>query len=219
MSEQLVDEMVYPPKMSEGGINAYYLDDCAAVGHRPNYAVCLNKANALKRDGTLHGSECETAIRHKTCKALALRKEELKAGRAIYFVHRDKLRAFNEERDAKARPVVSERSKQHTPNIVKPAPKKEEHFPKFTPKKEEHFLDAKTGDYADALNASLQANAVSNELERLSQKPVEEKPVASIITSAQQSKPEPEVENVSVKAGMSMVEIARMRLAAKQPVI
>jgi hypothetical protein len=206
MSEQFVDEMVYPPKMSEGGINAYYLDDCAVVGHRPNYAVCLNKVNALKRDGTLRGSECETAIRHKTCKALALRKEELKAGRAIYFVHRDKLRAFNEERDAKARPVVSERSKQHAPDIAKPAPKKEE-----------HFLDVKTGDYADALNASLQANVASNELERSSQKPVEEKPVASITVSAQQSKPV--VENVPVKAGMSMVEIARMRLAAKQPVI
>jgi hypothetical protein len=217
MSEQFVDEMVYPPKMSEGGINAYYLDDCAVVGHRPNYAVCLNKANALKRDGTLHGSECETAIRCKTCKALALRKEELEAGRAIYFVHRDKLQEFNEGRDAKVRPVVSERSKQHASNIAKPAPKKEEHLAKSTPKKEEHFLDVKTGDYADALNASLQANAAPNELERSSQKPVEEKPVASITASAQQ--PKPEVENVSVKAGMSMVEIARMRLAAKQPVI
>jgi hypothetical protein len=208
MSEQFVDEMVYPPKMSEGGINAYYLDDCAVVGHRPNYAVCLNKANALKRDGTLHGSECETAIRCKTCKALALRKEELEAGRAIYFVHRDKLQEFNEGRDAKVRPVVSERSKRRAPNIAKSAP---------APKKEEHFLDVKAGDYADALNASLQANAVSSELERSSQKPVEEKPVASITVSAQQSKPE--VENVPVKAGMSMVEIARMRLAAKQPAI
>jgi hypothetical protein len=219
MSEQFVDEMVYPPKMSEGGINAYYLDDCAVVGHRPNYAVCLNKANALKRDGTLHGSECEMAIRHKTCKALALRKEELEAGRAIYFVHRDKLQEFNEGRDAKVRPVVSERSKQHAPNIAKsaPAPKKEERFAKSAPKKEEHFLDVKAGDYADALNASLQANAVSNELECSSQKPVEERSVASITASAQQ--PKPEVENVSVKAGMSMVEIARMRLAAKQPVI
>jgi hypothetical protein len=47
---------------------------------------------AFERDGKLpEGVSCEDSIRYSRCPAIAMRKEEMKEGRAIYFINRIKL--------------------------------------------------------------------------------------------------------------------------------
>lgn len=105
-----IDDEVYPVEASESGDNAYYLRGCEAIGSgRPNYASCLAKCKARKT-GRLDErySDCSAAIGNKRCPALAMRKEELDKGVAIYFVSRPKMQMFNDyrlraERDAWAK--------------------------------------------------------------------------------------------------------------------
>ena len=92
------DDEVYPVEFSAGGINAYAIP-CGIMSFRPGYCVCVNKLDAYQRGRRDFLPECVTAIGNGTCDAIALRKEEVAAGKAIYFVHREKLKAFQEKRD------------------------------------------------------------------------------------------------------------------------
>ena len=83
----------YPVEFSAGGINAYAIP-CEIMSFRPGYCVCVNKLDAYKRGRRDFLPECVTAIGNGTCDAIAMRNEEIKAGKAIYFVHREKLLAF-----------------------------------------------------------------------------------------------------------------------------
>jgi hypothetical protein len=86
------DDTLYPPEASARGDNAHYLDYCEAGGHRPGYAVCLNKIRAVEErrlEGLLGG--CETAITGRTCPAFHLRDKERLEGRALYYISRSRL--------------------------------------------------------------------------------------------------------------------------------
>jgi len=201
------DDEVYPPSASAGGINAYYLSDCEVVGHRPSYCVCLNKIKAYERDRTLRGLQCENEIRDKVCPAIKLREKEREAGVALFFVNRLKLQAFNDEQAKVARDqfAVSKASgrKMSSLDSVK-IPKSELPPPPKPPKKEEHFLDQQAG-YAAAINNAMR------ELEKPAPVAKPEPAEQSVIKPAVQQAPT----TVAPKSGMSLLEMARMQLAAK----
>ena len=73
---------------ADGKRNAYHIR-CNVVGHCRPYAACLNLC-ASRKEGRLDVmyAECSAAIGKKECPALAMRKEEVKAGKAIYFEER-----------------------------------------------------------------------------------------------------------------------------------
>jgi hypothetical protein len=211
-----VDEEVYKPEASAGAWNAYYSEICEAVDHRPAYFICLNKIMAYERDGKLSSMhDCEAQIGRGHCPALKMRSDEKAAGKAIYFVNREKLNAFTNKRDEDAalnkreEKVAETRRRAALPvpapgdyngfkrDSVQPATKSVE-VPQV---KIEHFLEAQVGGYADAINASIKASAVSEPVVEASKSP-EVKTV--------QATPQ-----ASVSAGMSLIEIARMRIAAK----
>lgn len=201
------DDEVYPPSASAGGINAYYLSDCEVVGHRPSYCVCLNKIKAYERDRTLRGLQCENEIRDKVCPAIKLREKEREAGVALFFVNRLKLQAFNDEqakitRDKFAVSKAADR-KMSSLDSVK-IPKSELPPPPKSPKKEEHFLDQQTG-YAAAINNAMR------ELEKPASVAKHEPAGQPVTKPAVQQAPT----TVAPKSGMSLLEMARMQLAAK----
>lgn len=191
MSQAFVDNEEYPLKSSAGGRNAFYMGSCETIGYSPAYAICLNKINALARDGSLKDSPCEGAIRNRSCGALVLQAEEAKAGKAIYFINREKLMAFNAERDNRAK-LDAKPAKKVVAAPVKPLPVAVA----------KHFLDVDTGSYADALNATLANGMVSEKLES----------PEVIVKPAAQLKQTPVA---PVVAGMSLIEMARARLAEK----
>lgn len=214
---EFIDETIYPPEVSAGGINAFYMPGCDHVGHRPSYAICLNKIMHYERNGKLddlHG--CGQQISSKLCPALKLRAEEKAAGKAIYFIHREKLQAFKSEQDQQQRAAVEAKSAiKRDPNTMKfpaevnlarglPADhvdhfhigKGKPHQP--APKKDTGLLAHSGASYADAINAALAAPATMPEPAPAPQK------VAS-------SQPAPAV---PFKAGMSLLEMAKARLAA-----
>lgn len=194
--EQFRDSEIYPAEASEQGCNAFYLDNCEHVGHRPAYAACLKKV-VERKDGRLatQYSECSAAIGRKECHAAKMRKEELAEGRAIYFINRNKLRSFQQ--------YQTEMEQQRWASMVTNTPAKVDMSkvrpkggpisrPAPAPAAPTHFLDVSTGSYADAINAAM--------------KPAE--PAAK--PAEQTSAPV-----VPVTAGMSLLEMARLQMAAK----
>ena len=176
------------PEFSMGGINAFS-HGCKTVGFTPGYAVCLHKMAAYERDGGLKAyPECEKAIRNKDCPAIAMRKEELVAGKALYFIDRNILR---EEMDKHFKAQVPDRTPAKAPskfNTTKatpaPAPKVES---------DNRLMAMPEGDgYAAAINAAIaEANAAT---------PVKEEPkVAAPSPSEQPKRP-------------SLMELARMKM-------
>jgi hypothetical protein len=95
---QIEDTASYPVGASLLGTNAYYLEYCGMGGHRPAYAACLNRVSAVKNGASLGANctECSSAINVRSCPAIALREEELEAGRALYYINRAKQQEFNE---------------------------------------------------------------------------------------------------------------------------
>jgi hypothetical protein len=89
-----------PPELSaDGKRNAYY-HNCKVIGGDQNFAVCLNKIERRKA-GALPAiyADCSVSISKKTCPALAMRQQELKEGRAIFFTER--------QRDIKDAPIMT----------------------------------------------------------------------------------------------------------------
>jgi len=84
-----------------GGDNAFYLGHCGVVDHRPPYAMCL-KHIADRKEGRLdpRWAACSAAVGNKTCAALKLRKEEIAADQALYFVPRSRVQEMAAERDS-----------------------------------------------------------------------------------------------------------------------
>lgn len=186
MIEQFEDTEVYPVEASADSSNAYYLPNCNAVNHRPAFAVCLHKID-LRRDGRLETqyAGCSAAIGGKTCQAIKLRKEELDRGQAIYFTNRNKMLSHQRHYEELARDGKASSS-----------------FRTKAPKKSKHFLDeVPDGSYADALNAAL------------AKEPTVVK--ESVVLAAQKSSERPVSLIAPVKAGMSLLEMARMQFATK----
>lgn len=95
---------------ADGKRNAHH-HICLHTGNRPAYAVCLHLCSERKK-GRLREiySECSAVIGKGECVALKMRKEEIEAGRAIYF----------EER-VKNMPGFIDRAKEFVVKLVSPA--------------------------------------------------------------------------------------------------
>lgn len=85
-----------PKQASFSGSNAYY-HQCDVYEGRANYAVCLHTMAAVAGKRVTLASGCQEAIEKRTCPAIAMRGQEVQAGRALFFIDRVK---FAEERDA-----------------------------------------------------------------------------------------------------------------------
>ena len=198
--EQFQDSEIYPAEASEQGCNSFYLDNCEHVGHRPAYAACLKKVELRKR-GRLDTSysDCSAAIGRKECRAAKMQKEELAEGRAIYFINRKKLQAFHQYRAEMEQRHFSSMSfsKGDQKKVSKPRPIEQPKAP--PPAAPKHFLDMNTGSYADAINAAMKTAAPEPAAQAM-------KPVQQVQAPA-----------APVKAGMSLLEMARQMTANKTP--
>jgi glutaredoxin 2 len=83
------------------GDNTHYIG-CDVRGARQNYAVCLHRNKAFEEDRLDSKScvDCQRAIVGKYCPALALRKEEEAAGKALYYVPRIPVKAVTTSTDS-----------------------------------------------------------------------------------------------------------------------
>lgn len=93
------DDTKYPVEASESNDNAYYFTGCPVSSGRISFASCMAKCRTRKQ-GKLgeQYSDCSSLIGKKQCLAIKMRREELDAGHAIYFVSRVKLLAHNDYR-------------------------------------------------------------------------------------------------------------------------
>lgn len=92
------DEAAYPIKASAGGKNSYVLR-CEYIEQSAHYAVCLNKhvAHEAGRDAEAIGPACVRAIENEKCPALQMRKQEIAAGQAIFYIDREKFKVWQHE--------------------------------------------------------------------------------------------------------------------------
>lgn len=81
-------EQILPPDASRSGVNTVYVP-CAIRNARQHYGVCLNIIKANNEDRLSEScKDCARAILHGNCPSDKMRQEELKAGKALYFVPR-----------------------------------------------------------------------------------------------------------------------------------
>lgn len=116
------EKPVFDPSASaDGKRNAFHLR-CNVVGHCRPYAACLNLCSERK-SGRLESvyAECSAAIGKKICPALAMRREEKDANRAIYFIER--IRSMGESFFEKARDLLGASAATPAPVKSKPSRK------------------------------------------------------------------------------------------------
>jgi hypothetical protein len=179
-----------PPEYSMRGDNATYLDYCHHASHKPGYAVCANKVFAWLRDGDLNfNPTCARAMLHNDCQALVWFNEEKTAGKSLHYIQRETLAALPD------RPVVEPDRKPTLPFPI--------HKGKKSEPKPAVAAPAATSGYADAINAAMAELPAAQP--KAAPKPV---PVAP----AAQPKP---TQPVQAKPGMSLLEIARLRMQKK----
>lgn len=75
----------HPPEASRSGVNQYY-HHCKAVKVSRHYGVCLFTIEAYERGQELKETACVKALTKGTCPAMKMRQEELKAGKALYYI-------------------------------------------------------------------------------------------------------------------------------------
>lgn len=143
---------------SENGKVNSYSHHCDIVMHSKNYATCLHliDTRASGKLETLY-SECSVAISKKRCPALAMRKEEVNAGHAIYFKERIKNlgESFMNSADNLLTGMIIP-----IKAFVKPT---ESHKLPVTIKPKDDF-QPDMGGYANAINNSLKNGVVPIEL-------------------------------------------------------
>lgn len=74
-----------PVSASRGGRNTVF-HHCDIYQGRPSYASCLAIMDKTFEGTNEYRPECAEAIHNGTCPALAMRRAELQAGRALFFV-------------------------------------------------------------------------------------------------------------------------------------
>lgn len=120
--ELLADE--HPVEASRSGCNTVF-HYCEPLDCRASYAGCLHTLEAIM-DGRGHlRPECEAAYLSGTCPAIAMRKMELRADRALFFVDYKELtrrRGIEWEKEREESPVQFRRKKHRTfvPTTVVP---------------------------------------------------------------------------------------------------
>ena len=193
------DAEVYSPSMSASGNNAFYLDHCDSIGHRPAYCACVNKIEAVNRGESLFvGGQCEGEIRRGRCKATAMREREQRENKALFFISREKLHHFQ-----------AEKQEYDVAAAVRKAKRKGEALPASVKvQAADPFMT--TGGYADAINSALSQTKFSVPTKpKLAPQPnpaIEPTRVAAPVNLAPVA---------PVKAGMSILEMARVQLAAR----
>lgn len=145
------DDEVYPPSASALGSNAHHITGCPVVGQSQPYCACLKRLEAFETgvmttEGDSH-HDCRRAWGGPRCAAYVMKNEEAVAGKALYYINRKKLQAFNgtvivTDRPAKlVSPAVSDVRPTSAPTQPKPA---------TAP------VAPLTASYADAINATMQ---------------------------------------------------------------
>lgn len=81
----------FPPEKSAEGSNAFY-HRCAVVGYAAPYCGCLLSIKRVESGERkkIAFQSCADAIERGVCPSLALKQEEADAGKAIYYVARNK---------------------------------------------------------------------------------------------------------------------------------
>jgi hypothetical protein len=192
----------YSLDKSESGTNAFYFDDCTIVGRTAAYCVCMKRLSESKRGEISEmNSSCGDAINHNTCKAARMRREEVAAGHALYYVSRARINAKYETRQLELHEKIASLSNKKSSFNMPVA--------RTVPKVEVETQDSALnigGDYADAINIAMKETAPA-ELKKVLIKPEEPKPKSTM-----------SIEKMTVlspqKSGMSLIEMARARLAA-----
>lgn len=161
--DEFKDDETYPPERSKGGDNAHF-HLCMEIGERKAYAACLSLIEQRK-DGRLPiaYAQCSAAIGKKECPALAMRKQEKEAGKAMFFINRKKLREFFHKAEEVIATVVS-KTKWSDP------PKKREAAPPAPPPP-----PITHNPYADAINQALRDEEASSSSATISQSAVSTK--------------------------------------------
>jgi len=77
----------FPVDASTWGKNSFY-HHCDVTSQRKNFSVCCTIKRFVDQKSTIPSGyeQCAEAIRNNTCPALAMRAEEVKAGRALYYM-------------------------------------------------------------------------------------------------------------------------------------
>ena len=213
MEKSMAEQPTYPPEQSCSGSNAYTFH-CPSLGFRPGYAVCLHKIKAYERDGSLiSNTDCESAIAGRSCSALHMRQEEQEAGKAIYFWEYDRMRGEMRKRGDEFMPEVYRRRAEHPQRRTAI----ERATQPVTPPKQPTIAPPSNG-FADAINAAMRettetpkpapapAPVQETKIEAAPSLPPVETPVAPTPAPAKFAMPD--------TTGMSLIEIARLRMRA-----
>lgn len=190
-------------KMIEDSANSKtnaYVFHCGPIDQRRFYASCLNIINEVGNSKLepLYG-DCFDAIKKRTCPAVAMRKEETTAGRAIYFSEKQMVEMLNPvtSEDAKdARDTKAGRRKVAPIRVATavevPAPKRDNSILSDAPV---------SGGFAEAINEAMKKSA--------------EVPAAQPVPQPKpQPKPQPQT-HVKAMPGESLLDIARRKLAER----
>jgi len=148
-AHQFQDDEVYPAAMSASGTNAHHVNGCPIVGQSQPYAACLKRISDYEAGGALESmTECRRAIGGPACTAWKMREDETKAGKALFYVNRSKLQAFNGTVIVTDRPEKAAAS----PATINDGPTST-YAVKNEPNHPTAYLG---GSYADAINATMQ---------------------------------------------------------------
>lgn len=189
--EAYEDAEIYPPSASAGKNNAYYFH-CDSVGHHPAYASCLHKIEQRKA-GRLETifAVCSAEIGQRRCPAIDMRKQEQEAGKAIFFVDRAKFHEFFVGQQMEAAVPQEGYTPPRRRVVDSPAPRKTAPAPAQAP-----VAAQDTGNgYADAINAALRQQDTS---------------------ALTNTKPPAPAKIEQPRAGMSMLELAKLKMSNKQ---
>ena len=227
---EFIDDTEYPVTASTGGNNAHCVH--CSIGYSGSYCVCLHKIAAVGRGMPTSNPDCDTAIRNRVCEAVHMREQELAAGKALFFVDRNKQRAFHDEQAAKALALkpVEKKFGENMPSKLPPRPAgtahalhefaddrqrtpKTEAFKPVKPVKPVKPLVPDTGnDYANAINAAI--SEISKPAPVAPKPaPIVTKPIKAPVTQPAPAKL-PEAD--AGIAALSPLEAARRRMQQKQ---
>ena len=199
----------YSLEKSFSGSNAFYIQDCATAGNTAAYCACLKKGmdHQNGRLATMY-SQCGDAIDRNSCKAARMRREEVAAGHALFYISRARINAQYESdkaiSDAKLASMYAPKKSWGVP-VSKPKPAQADTTGQS--------FDIGDSSYATAINMAI-AEGVKSEPEVVVVAP-EKKEVAPIEVK-QVALPPASSLSVAVKVGMSLIEMARKRSAANQ---
>lgn len=195
----IVTTEILPPETSMSGKNSCYLN-CRTQGRRPSYGVCLFTLRAIEKDTIKGFEDCVSAYNNGSCDALEFRKQEQKAGRALFYKPREYKEPVARPMAAVKPPKSSPFARTHSTFVQSPAEK-----PAVT-SKPESIISAPT--FADAVELAVKESATTSASKRSEST---KRTVKQSTSSSDTNKPKP-----VITAGMSLLDIARAMKKAKE---